>query len=93
MIFFIRLLGFVDWLLSAYMWVVIASAVITWVNPDPTNPIVRFLRSATEPVFWRIKRRIPTNFGGLDIAPMLVIFAIIFVQQVLIPSLASLIAR
>jgi YggT family protein len=92
MIFFIRLLGFVDWLLSAYMWVVIAAAVITWVNPDPNNPIVCFLRAVTEPLFWRIKRRIPTNFGGLDIAPMLVLFAIIFVQQVILPSLVALIA-
>ena len=42
MIFFIKLLQFLNWLLSAYMWIIIAAAVITWVNPDPRNPIVRF---------------------------------------------------
>lgn len=89
MIFFIRLLGFINTLLTVYMWIVVASAVITWVNPDPANPIVRFLRGVTEPVFYRIRRRIPTSFGGIDIAPMLVIFAIMFVQYVVISGLVT----
>ncbi len=86
MIFIIKLLQFVSWILGAYMWVVIAAAVITWVNPDPSNPIVRFLRGVTEPVFHRIRRRIPTSFGGIDLAPMLLIFAILFLQNVVIGS-------
>lgn len=87
----VNLLQFVSWVLSAYMWVVIASAVITWVSPDPSNPIVRFLFGVTEPVLYRIRRLVPTNFGGLDIAPMLLIFAILFVQWVVIKSLLGLI--
>ena len=66
---------------------VIASAVITWVNPDPMNPIVRALRGLTEPAYRQIRRVIPTNFGGLDIAPMLLILAILFLQEVVIRSL------
>lgn len=89
MILLFNLLRFVDWLLDIYTWVIIAAAVVTWVNPDPSNPIVRFLRGVTEPVFQRIRRLIPTNFGGLDIAPLLLILVIYFVQRVLLGSLFS----
>jgi YggT family protein len=92
MIFAIKLLQFISWVLGAYMWVVIAAAVITWVSPDPSNPIVRFLFGVTEPVLYRIRRLIPTNFGGIDIAPMLLIFAILFVQHVVISGILNLIA-
>ena len=89
MILLIRLVGFVDLLLGGYMWVVIAAAVITWVSPDPSNPIVRFLRGVTEPVLYRIRKIIPTNFGGLDIAPLLLLLGIQFVRWVLIDSLSA----
>jgi YggT family protein len=92
MVFIIKILQFISWVLGAYMWVVIAAAVVTWVSPDPSNPIVRFLFGVTEPVLYRIRRLIPTNFGGIDIAPMLLIFAILFVQHVVISGLLSLVA-
>ncbi len=92
MIFVEKLFMFISWVLGAYMWVVIASAVITWVSPDPSNPIVRFLFGVTEPVLYRIRRLIPTNFGGIDIAPMLLIFAILFLQHVVISGILTLIA-
>lgn len=91
MIFAIKLLQFAGWLLDVYMWVVIAAAVVTWVNPDPSNPIVRFLYGVTEPIYHRIRRLIPTNFGGLDIAPMLLLVAIVFVQRVVISGLMTMI--
>ncbi|MBU4564276.1 MAG: YggT family protein [Desulfarculus sp.] len=91
MIFFLKILQFISWLLGAYMWVIVASAVITWVRPDPGNPIVRFLFAVTEPVLWRVRRIIPTNFGGFDIAPVILILAIIFLQNVVIAGLMSLI--
>ena len=72
------------------MWVVIIAALITWVNPDPYNPIVRILRALTEPVLRRIRRFIPTNLGGFDIAPLLLILIIIFVRNVLLSSLVNL---
>ncbi len=79
-----------DVLLSAYMWVVIISALISWVNPDPYNPIVRFLYSVTEPVFRRIRRIIGFRLGVIDISPMVAILAIMFVKYFLIQSLIEL---
>jgi YggT family protein len=79
--------------LTLYMWIIIARAVISWVNPDPYNPIVRFLTSVTEPVLYQIRRRLPINLGGLDLSPILVILAIIFIQSFLVRSLAEMAAR
>ena len=68
--------------LNLYMWIIIARAVISWVNPDPYNPIVRFLYSITDPVLLAIRRRLPLSFGGIDFSPILVILAIIFLPAV-----------
>ncbi len=76
-----------DWLLEIYMWVVIISALLSWVNPDPYNPIVRFLHAITEPVLRPIRRIIGSRLGPIDISPMIVILAIIFTQKFLIRSL------
>jgi len=62
--------------LTIYMWLIIGRAIISWVNPDPYNAIVRFLYSATEPVLYNIRRRLPVNFGGFDFSPIIVILAI-----------------
>ena len=70
-------------MLELYKWVIIISALITWVNPDPSNPVVQVLRRLTEPVYSFIRRYIPTSIGGIDLAPIIVIFAIIFAQQLL----------
>ncbi len=69
--------------LELFKWVVIISALITWVNPDPSNPVVQILRKLTEPVYAFIKRYIPTTVSGIDLSPIIVIFAIIFLQQLL----------
>src|SRR5262245_19453629 len=80
-----------DNLLWLYLWIVIISALLTWVNPDPRNPIVRFLYAATEPVLYQIRRRIPFVFaGGLDLSPLILILAIQFARMVLVPSLYRL---
>jgi len=76
-----------DIALTIYMWIVIISAIITWVNPDPYNPIVRFLRVVTEPVYRPIRKLIGYRLGPIDISPMVVILAIIFVQKFLVSSL------
>ena len=76
-----------DILLSAYMWIIIISALLSWVNPDPYNPIVRFLYSVTEPVLRRVRRVIGFRLGVIDISPMVVILAIYFVKYFLIQSL------
>jgi YggT family protein len=79
-----------DILLTGYMWIVIVSAIISWVSPNPYNPIVRFLRAVTEPVYRPIRGIIGYRLGIIDISPMVVILAIIFVKYFLIGSLIEL---
>jgi YggT family protein len=77
MIILVKTVQLASTLLTLYMWVVIVSALLSWVNPDPYNPIVRFLRSVTEPLYWRIRRWLPfVVVGGFDLSPILVIFAV-----------------
>ena len=78
--------------LSLYMWIVIGRAIISWVSPDPYNPIVRFLTAITEPVLYPIRRKIPINLGGIDFSPVLVILAIIFLQNFLVRTLMQMAA-
>jgi YggT family protein len=83
----------IDLALSIYMWLIIAQAVLSWVSPDPYNPIVRFLYSVTEPVLSRVRRFIPTFFGGMDFAPLVVMLAIYFLRRALVPTLIELASR
>ncbi len=73
--------------LTIYMWIIIARALLSWVNPDPYNPIVQFLHSITEPVLYRVRKAIPMPGMGLDLSPILIILAIIFLQTFLVGSL------
>lgn len=80
-----------DIILSAYFWVVIISALLSWVNPDPYNPIVRFLRGITEPVFYKIRSWIPfAVVGGFDLSPIVVLLAIKVCQIVIVGNLLRL---
>ena len=80
-----------DIVLTAYFWIVIISALLSWVNPDPYNPIVRFLRGVTEPVFYKIRRWIPfAVVGGIDLSPIVVILAIKVCQIVVVGNLMRL---
>lgn len=76
-------------LLEIYKWIVIIAAVISWVNPDPYNPIVRFLYSVTEPVLRPVRRFIGNRLGPIDISPIIVIIAIILAQSILARLLIS----
>jgi YggT family protein len=76
--------------LQAYFWIIIARAVLSWVNPDPFNPIVRFLYRVTEPVLRPIRHRLPTFSMGIDLSPMVVILAIFFLDSFLISTLRDL---
>ncbi len=86
----IAVANILDFALTVYMWIVIIAAVISWVNPDPYNKIVRFLYAVTEPVFRPIRRIIGTRLGPIDFSPMIVILAIIFTKKFLIYSLIEL---
>jgi len=66
-----------------YKWVVIISALISWVRPDPYNPIVQMLYRLTEPAYAFIRKYIPTVFGGMDLAPMILILILIFLETFL----------
>jgi YggT family protein len=76
--------------LTIYMWVIIARAILSWVSPDPFNPIVRFIHNITEPVLYPIRMRVPLNFGGIDFSPMIVFLGIIFLQTFIVSSLQRL---
>jgi YggT family protein len=76
-----------DVVLVVFMWIVIARAILSWVSPDPYNPIVRFIHNITEPVLSQVRKRLPVNFGGIDFSPILVLLAVIFLQQFVVQSL------
>ena len=85
--FLTAIASIMSWVLDAYMWIVIAGAILSWVNPDPYNPIVRFINNVTEPVFNQIRKRLPVSFGGFDLSPIIVILAIPFIKGFLVASL------
>ncbi len=87
--FILAIAKLLNFALSAYIWIVIGRAVISWVNADPYNPIVRFLVQATEPLLLRIRRVIPA-MGGLDLSPMVLILGIVFLQSFLVPTLQQI---
>lgn len=80
----------IDIVLVLFMWIIIARAVLSWVNPDPFNPIVRFIHNVTEPVLYPIRTRVPVNFGGIDFSPIIVFLGIIFLRTFLVETLLRL---
>ncbi|MBI3811783.1 MAG: YggT family protein [Nitrospirae bacterium] len=79
--------------LDFYMWVIIIRAFLSWVNPDPYNPIVQFLSKVTEPVLRPIRRLIPVYNIGIDLSPLIVILIIVFLKSFLVASLVQLARR
>jgi len=80
-------------LLSMYWWIILARVVISWVNPDPYNQIVRFLSSATDPLLYRVRDTFPVTYSGIDFSPIVVIAAIYFLQIFLVGSLQDIAVR
>ncbi len=80
----------VDMILGLFLLLVIVRALLSWVNPDPYNPIVRFLYTATEPLMYQVRRAVPLVAGGIDLSPLVVIAAIYFLQVFLVQSLRDL---
>lgn len=81
-----------DTVLTIYIYIIIARAILSWVNPDPYNPIVNFLYRATEPVLQKVRQYLP-NTGGLDLSPLMIMLAIFFIQKFIIASLFELADR
>ena len=76
-----------DYVLWAYIWILIARIVISYVNADPYNPLVRFLHIATDPVLDRVRARLPMNAAGFDLSPIVVWLVVLFLQQFVVRSL------
>lgn len=77
-----------DFAVDTYFWIVIGSAIVSWVSADPWNPIVRFLRRATDPVYLRLRRAFPfLSAGGIDFAPLAVIALLYFLESAVVRSL------
>jgi YggT family protein len=81
-----------DVVLFIFMWIVIARAVLSWVNPDPYNPIVRFIHNVTEPVLYPIRSKLPINYGGIDFSPIIVLLGVIFLRTFVVNSLIRMAA-
>jgi YggT family protein len=88
--FLLALAQVVDYILWAYWWILLGRVVISWVNADPYNPIVRFFYVATEPVLARVRRLLPVSMGGFDLSPIVVWIGVIFLQRFLVQSLYDL---
>jgi YggT family protein len=80
-------------LLWAYMWVVIIRALLSWVQPNPYNPIVRFINALVDPVTYRISRIIPTRIGMMDLSPLILLVIVIFLREFLVRVIYSTGAR
>ncbi len=80
----------VDMILGLFLILIIVRALLSWVNPDPYNPIVRFLYTATEPLLYQVRRLMPVIAGGIDLSPLIVIAGIYFLQVFLVQSLRDL---
>lgn len=86
----IAIADILDIILTIYMWVIIIAALVSWVNPDPYNPVVRILYGLTEPVLRPVRRLIGFRLGPVDISPMIVILGIYFIKKFLIVTLVDL---
>jgi YggT family protein len=80
----------IDYVLIFFMFITIARAVLSWVSPDPYNPIVRFIHNVTEPVLYQIRKRLPMMYAGIDFSPIIVILIIIFLRIFVVNSLEGL---
>ena len=79
-----------DYVLWAYVWILFARVVASWLNADPYNPIVNFLYNATEPLLERIRRFVPAFAGGFDLSPLIAWLVIMFLQRFLVRTLFDL---
>jgi len=82
-----------DTVLWLYMWIIIIRALVSWVNPDPWNPIVQFLQRATDPVLYQIRKRLGMGSMGFDFSPIIAILLIMFLQIAVVGSLKDLAIR
>lgn len=83
--------GIVHSLLTVYMWIVIIGALLTWVRPDPYNPIIQVINRLTEPAYRFVRRLMPTVFNGLDLAPLILIVSLQIIDVILVNIINALV--
>jgi YggT family protein len=91
--FLLAIAKILDVVLIIYMWIIIARAVLSWINLDPRNPFVSLLHQLTEPVLWRIRRFIPLRGIGIDVSPIVAILAIVFLRSFVVATLFDIARR
>lgn len=84
--------GIVHSLLTVYIWIVIIGALLSWVRPDPYNPIVQVIYRLTEPAYRLVRRLMPTVFNGLDLAPLILIIALQVMDVILVNIINAMVA-
>lgn len=88
--FLVAVAQVLDYVLWAYTWILLGRVIVSWVNADYENPVVRFLYAATEPILRPLRRRLPLVAGGFDFSPLAAWVAVIFLQRFLVRSLYDL---
>jgi YggT family protein len=92
--FVVALAQIVDVILGALYWLILVRALISWVNPDPYNPIVQFLYKTTEPILYPIRRVLPSGLRfGIDLSPLIAFLLIMFLKSFLVQTLFDLARR
>lgn len=87
----VALAGVIRIILTIAYWLILIRALLSWVNPDPYNPIVQFLYKTTEPILYPIRKILPTNFRiGIDISPIIAFLLILFLRAFLVSTLYDL---
>jgi len=81
----------VNLLFQVYIFIVVARVLISWVGPDPYNPIVRFLCQATDPLLDRLRRLLPLQFGTVDLTPIALLLALYVLKDLLLNLIAQLV--
>ena len=82
-----------DMVLQLMVWILVIRALISWVNPDPFNPIVRFLTSVTDPLLVPLRRRIPLVAGAFDFSPIVLLLFLVFLQYFLVGTLKDYVGQ
>jgi len=90
--FLMAVAGLIDFLFTAYSWIIIGRVIISWVNADMYNPVVRFVFDVTEPPLRKIRSILPLSMGGIDFSPMVLIVGLMFLQSFLVPTIRQIAA-
>ena len=83
-----------EFILSIFYWLILIRALISWVSPDPYNPVVQFLEKSTEWILSPIRKMLPHSLRmGMDLSPIIVFLAIMFLKSFLVKTLADIALR